>query len=160
MSQKFKVHFGESGAGSLAVSIGKNEQIVYFHASSFLYPSLWELIESLRSLINIEYKVNRQVVRWATEPIEYEFIFDRQYDRVSLEILEFSNSTRIKGVSKSIFKINESVESIVLPFWRALRELETRHDFERQWQRPFPKLEMKKLNREIDFLKKKFKKIN
>uniref|UniRef100_A0A0C1N5B2 Uncharacterized protein n=1 Tax=Tolypothrix bouteillei VB521301 TaxID=1479485 RepID=A0A0C1N5B2_9CYAN len=91
-------------------------------------------------------------MRWNTEPIEYEFIFSESDGQAQLEVVEYANSKRIKGKSQTVFHLNGSRKFLVLPFWRALRDVETRIAFEQKWQRSFPKLGMQQLGQQIQHL--------
>jgi hypothetical protein len=147
MCHRFKVRFGKPEKGSITVDIKSMEQQLLFIASSIPYNSFFELVDALIVLIN---GYSETIVRWNTEPIEYEFNLSRNNDEITLEVVRFPDSRKIQSQGEVVFRINDSYELIVLPFWRALRQMEFCDNFEEQWGRTWPKREMMLLNKLIE----------
>lgn len=146
MYQNFCVRFGDANHGWLPVILITNEQEFSFAASYVPYDSLSQLVEALSLFLKTSAS---KVVIWNTEPIEYEFIFSECDDQAQIEVFEYAGSQRIQGTDKAVFKFSGSRQSLAIPFWRALRDIETRVDFEQKWQRSFPKHGMQLLRQQI-----------
>lgn len=146
MPQILQVRFGIAQHGSMPVKITNSNRQICFTASYVPYDSMLELIDAL--ILSLKGH-NQKIARWNTEPIEYEFIFSRNCEHLTLDILNFPDCRRKQSQGELLLKVCDSPIAIVLPFWRALREVENRSSFEQQWQRVFPKREMRLLEEGI-----------
>ncbi|BAY27819.1 hypothetical protein NIES2100_76450 [Calothrix sp. NIES-2100] len=150
MLQTFKVCFRCLSHAWIAVELLSQEQQLSFIASYTPYNSFLELIDALLVFLK---RSDRTVVRWNTEPIEYEFQFYNHGQQAILDILKLRDCWTNRLANELVLRINSSHLSIVLPFWRALRHLQTDSNFEQQWGRAFPQREMKLLGECIQFYK-------
>ncbi|BAY76926.1 hypothetical protein NIES25_33840 [Nostoc linckia NIES-25] len=146
MYKNFCVRFGDVNHGWLTVKLITQEQELSFAASYTPYDSLSELVDGLSLFLQTGAS---KLVRWNTEPIEYEFIFSKCDEQAQLQVLEYASSQQNQGTAKAVFKFSGSRESLTLAFWRALRDLETRVGFEQEWHRSFPKHGMQLLGQQI-----------
>ncbi|MEH1943425.1 MAG: hypothetical protein V7L01_24835 [Nostoc sp.] len=146
MSENFRVRFGDINHGWMPVNLITNEQKFSFIASYIPYDSLAELVEALSLFLQLGYS---KIVRWNAEPIDYEFLFSESNEQAMLRVIEYTNQLRVKNAKEVVFTFSGSRISLVIPFWRALRDIETRHGFEQKWQRPFPKQGMQLLKEQI-----------
>lgn len=146
MSENFRVSFGDVKHGWMPVNLITNNQQFSFIASYTPYDSIAELVEALSSFIQRGYP---KIVRWNTEPTEYEFIFSESNNQGMLKVLEYTNRQKFQNLEQIVFTFCSSRVLLVIPFWRALRDVETRYNFEKNWQRAFPKREMQLLKEQI-----------
>ncbi|HEX2914611.1 MAG TPA: hypothetical protein VH186_27665 [Chloroflexia bacterium] len=140
MTEKLLIQFSEGNSGWLKVQIHSNETIVTFTASYVPYDSIYELTKGLSTFLSVG---SNQRVSWNTEPIEYDFLFSKSGDKIRFEIVEYADNRRLTGTGKTVFNITGTVDSIVVPIWRALRNLEYSDYFEQEWKHKFPHQEMK-----------------
>lgn len=152
MYLSFRVSFSKPEHGSMIVEVGCKEKNLFFVASYLPYCSIFDLVEGLIMFIKTS---DTRIIKWNTEPVEYEFIFAKFENKTTFEVKRFPDSRRNEfEIDEVLFRKNGSDKSIVIPFWRALRRLETYSDFENNWRRVFPKREMELLNKYIRDLKK------
>jgi len=84
-----------------------------------------------------------EIVSWNTEPIEFDFEFERSGDQIRLEIRKYrdhSRSRRSKG-GELVAVVESDVETVVNAIWRGLRRLQghmTGSDFATAWGHDFP----------------------
>jgi hypothetical protein len=158
MNKPFRVSFNSPQSGWMSLSLKEGEQGLVAAVSYTPYDSLRALIEALRAML--EESSQQLTVKWNCEPDELDFQLRAEADRVSLEVLHFPDHRRIKGTSRTLFSLTGPKLELCLPFWRALRSLhrdiET-DEFDRNWQRPFPKSEMQHLTESVRAFKRKAK---
>ena len=150
MSDSFRVRFGIMLADTLPVTLDAGNDHLSFLASPIPYDSLADLLSALITVLVAD---SVQIaVRWNTEPIEYDFEFSVENSSILLRIEEFPDSTRQRNTGQVVFSVHGSRAAIVLPFWRALRTMESKNHG--MWQRhhPFPTSDMRKLERHIQQL--------
>lgn len=139
---KLRVNFGKPAYGWIRITLQHGERSLGFSAS-YIYNSLFPLVEALLRLKDTSGEAN---VAWQCEPVEYEFRFVRQCDRITLQVLLFPNPRRsIFDAPEPELSIAGDYGEICLPFWRALRQLQGRfpeQEWETHWQRPFPTREL------------------
>ena len=151
MSDSFRVRFEDISAGGLPVTLDAADEHLSFLASPIPYDSLAELVTALITVLAADTAQN--TVRWNTEPVEYEFQFSIKNGGILLIIEQFPDSTRQDNTGQIAFTVHGSRIAIVLPFWRALRNMESKDG--EIWQRyhPFPTSDMRKLGQHIQRLK-------
>jgi len=88
------------------------------------------------------------LVRWNEEPDESELCFERTQDQVAWTLYQL-RPTSAGGVERNAeVCIEGSVEAIIRPFWKALRDLQTRYapeEYVTRWHHPFPARDMEQL---------------
>jgi len=146
--RKFKVSFDEPVHGWIAITISIGEEEFRLIPSHTPYDSITELAVALNKILE---GYSEAVARWNEEPAEYEFVF-----RVCGESLNFDicDVARIQGGVRRIpvFSFGGPRNQLLIPFWRALRELQGRYDpseYERRWNESFPTREMEVLTQRI-----------
>jgi hypothetical protein len=139
MAESLKIYFRKISNGWLRVQIQFEEALFSFTASSVPNDSIYELAKGLFIFASTH---TIQTIKWNTEPVEYDFVFTHDSEKASFEIVEYADSRRLKGTGTPRFATNGTLKSLVVPFWRALRELENNEQFEQQWKHPFPQKEM------------------
>jgi len=150
MSDTFRVRFGDMLISGLPVTLDAGNDHLSFLASPIPYDSLADLVTALITVL-VAHTI-QIAVRWNTEPIEYEFQFSVENDSILLRIEEFPDSTRQRNTGQIVFTVHGSRAAIVLPFWRALRAMESMNHGTWQRHHPFPTSDMRKLDRHIQQL--------
>ncbi|MDX2039881.1 MAG: addiction module protein [Acidobacteriota bacterium] len=145
-----KVRFEAVKSGWMTVRLESPEQTLSFSPSYTPYDSIAELINALYDFLSWSESETKSVVRWNEQPNEYEFVFVNAGEKAGLTISEISE--RVSGrVREAVFSISDSHLQIALPFWRALRDLQTNpfHNYEAEWRRQFPSREMDALTDKV-----------
>jgi hypothetical protein len=91
------------------------------------------------------------------EPAESDWTLFRIQDALVFSIVRYPDMRRGRGVGRKVVETSGALLEVVLPFWRALKELESRRleeHFKRHWSRSFPTEELEKLTVEIERLQK------
>ena len=148
MTAKLKVTFGDPHYGWLTVRVAWGDPAVSFDAS-YVHNSLWDLAVALHSLLLVEGQAR---VVWNTEPVEYEMRFKRSGDTVHFELVEFPDYGRANVAGQTHVTLLGTYNDICRPFWRALRELQSRYseqEFQQLMQMPFPTSEVEKLTQAL-----------
>jgi hypothetical protein len=154
MNQKLRVSLEspQHGFMSLRLSSGKESFVaVVSHAP---YDSLRDLIEALSSVLTGD---GEAIVKWNSEPEEYDFKLAANGDFVQLDIIRYPDHRRLTADSGKVFSFRGSKLDTCLPFWKELRDLHRRtiqDEFARQWRREFPEHETQELTKKIRSLKR------
>jgi hypothetical protein len=118
------------------------EQAVSYMPNDFL-------LELTEALLHVLRGPGEWVACMNQEPGEIEWRFFRVQDGVVLSLVAFPDQKRIKGTGEKIFECSGYPLDIVLPLWRGLSELSTRHKeehFRKHWCHPFPESEICRLS--------------
>jgi hypothetical protein len=116
------------------------------------YDSISELANALLGTLD-GYK--RNIVHWNDEPVEHEFVFALSNSNVDFTVYRIREVIEGK-VRDQVFSFSGSIYDVIWPFWKALREMESRlskEEYERQWREPFPARETAELGKRIRKLK-------
>jgi hypothetical protein len=139
VSSLFEVAFTEPGAGWIGLRVTA-EDVLFDDSFSHIYPSLEQLCGALCDAIA---GVQARRVTFLLEPAELELVIsptDEETAHLAADL--YSDSRRFPGARSSrLFEFHAPPSAIALPFWRALRRLQTylpMSDFEREWHDPFP----------------------
>jgi hypothetical protein len=151
MSSRFHVRFKKPIADGLPIKLQTGDAILSFIASHTPYDSLSELVVALITVAASKYV--HALVRWSTEPIAYEFHFAGDSSAITLTVLRYPSHSRQRDRRQIVFAVSGQRSDIVLPFWRALRQIESQRITVEQWQHPFPSSELQKLGVHIEQLK-------
>lgn len=138
--ETLRVRFDGPSNGWLTLSTAAGEQrwevVVSYTPNDFLL----ELVTALLSCA--DYENTTFVAHANAEPDVYLFAFLRRDEHVSFAVLEKASPDRV-------FSVNGTFETVVVPFWRALRRLQTTF-IQHQWQWSFPQREMAALTAAVD----------
>lgn len=139
MSSLFEVAFTEPSAGWIGLRVTA-EGALFDDSFSHIYPSLEQLCAALCDAIA---GVQARRVTFLLEPAELELVISPTgVETAHLAADLYSDSRRFPGArSTRLFEFRAPPSAIALPFWRALRRLQTylpMTDFEREWREPFP----------------------
>lgn len=130
--------------GRLPVLLDRNDGNLSFFASPSADDSLGDLVRALIRIMSPG--TVHASVQWNAEPVEYEFRFDGDAKQTTLTVSQWPNQRRLLEKGKTVFTVKGSREEIVLPFWRALRELEDHSSESWDWSSPFPASDMRELS--------------
>ena len=151
MPDDFHVRFGDMLAAGLPITLDAADKHLSFVASPLPYDSLADLITALITVLAAD---SVQIaIRWNTEPVEYEFQFSLKHGTILLRIEQFPDTTRQHITGQFAFTAHGSREAIVLPFWRALRNIESKDHAIWQQYHPFPTKDLRNLDQHIQRLK-------
>jgi hypothetical protein len=115
------------------------------------FDSLDELVGTLHGLTTYE---DRKAVRISEEPEISELRFERVNSTMDLVVCRRASIQHRR--CRMLLNTRGSTLEMCLPFWRALRNLQTRfseREFELLWHRPFPTSEMEQLTAHLDHLR-------
>ena len=145
MGSRLKVQFDDPQHGWMALTIQSDVGVATLNMSVVGFDTLDEMVEALHALITGDHY---RSVRIMEEPTVCELQFRREDGTMRLELHRlFPRNHR-----QTIFGDSGSIAEICLPFWRALRNLQTRfstEEFGVRWHRPFPLSGMEKLNADV-----------
>jgi len=134
---RIQVTLSDPEHGWIVLTVRHGEHVVVIDVSD-VYPSLTMLTQALLSLLTLE---SEQIVTWTCEPTEYDMVFSRNEDTISLDILTFSDSERSVFMQNTVLSVSGGYSDICLPFWRSLRGLQgrfTRDELSERWTEEFP----------------------
>jgi hypothetical protein len=145
MGSRLKVQFDDPQHGWMALTIRSDVGVATLNMSYVGFDTLHEMVDALHALILGDHY---RSVRIMEEPTVCELQFHRQDDIMRLELHRLSP----RNHRQTIFGDSGRFVEICLPFWRALRNLQTRfstEEFGARWHRPFPLSDMEKLNADV-----------
>ena len=147
-----KIIFENLHIGWIGFRVLNNEKLIIQDSFSYTpYDSLGDLIDILDIMWKSVFEVHKIVILH-NEPKEYELSFSKKDDVISLEIRHYEDNRRMSPPHEPLFYITGDYKKICLPFWRALRRLQSEHTAEelsRKWKRSFPVLELDELTRNL-----------
>jgi hypothetical protein len=144
--QRLHVAFDEPSAGWLAIEVRAGDQRVHENFS-YIYPTLPNLCAALCDVLG---GGPSRRVTFLLEPDELELtIAPEGQTEMIWRVRTLRDPYRTLTPAPSL-ELRGAAASIVLPFWRALRRLQTRSTpttFIERFREPFPELEMAALTR-------------
>ena len=154
MNQKLRVSLESPQHGFMSLRLSSETERFVAVVSHAPYDSLRDLIESLCNALAGDYDT---IVKWNSEPEEYDFRLAARDDSIKLDIVRYPDHRRLAESSSIVFSFGGSKLDACLPFWKELRGLHRRiaqDEFDRQWRREFPETEMQELTKRIRSLKR------
>jgi hypothetical protein len=109
----------------------------------------------VNALLKVLDGYDKAIVRWNDEPVEHEFVFEPKGNHVDFRVY-LLKETLLGKEREQVFTFSASAYDAVWPFWKALRDMESRQSretYEKQWRDPFPEREMVELTNRIKELK-------
>ena len=151
-AHRLKIDLGRPEHGWLSVDLSFGDQRYSFYPSRVPYDSIPELVNSLLSLFD---GYDRVIVHWNDEPVEHEFVFEQKGGIVNFLVYILNRS--VAGINpEQVFCFSDSTWNVLWPFWKALRDMQSRQsleEYEKHW-RPFPDREMTELTKRVKELKR------
>ena len=154
MNQKLRVSLESPQHGFMSLRLSSGKESFVAVVSHVPYDSLRDLIEALCNVMASDGEV---IVKWNSEPEEYDFKLAARDDSIKLDIVRYPDHRRLTAASSNVFSFRGSRLDACLPFWKELRGLHRRiaqDEFDRQWRREFPESEMQELTKQIRALKR------
>jgi hypothetical protein len=154
MKQKLRVSLESPQHGFMSLRLSSGKESFVTVVSYTPYDSLRDLIDALLSVLTGDCDA---IVKWNSEPEEYDFKLAARDDSVQLEIIRYPDHRRLAEASSNVFSFSGSRMETCWPFWKELRGLRSRSaqdEFERQWRREFPEREMQELTKRIRSFKR------
>jgi hypothetical protein len=151
-SEKLKVDLDHPESGWLRVELAFGDQQYFFYPSHAPYDSVTELVNALLKTLD---GYDKAVVRWNDEPVKHEFVFEPKGKQIDFRVYIINEITDRKD-REQVFTFNGSRYDVIWPFWKALRDMESRQgkeEYEEQWRDPFPEREMAELTRRVKEMK-------
>lgn len=147
--------FGTASHGWLPIDLEVDGIQLHFEASYIPRDLIFELIGALSRALSRE---GTFVAPMNEEPTESEWTFFRIQDALVFSIVRYPGSSVFegRGVGKKIVETSGMLLEIVLPFWEALSDLESRslqEHYKRNWTQAFPTDALEKLTLQIQQLK-------
>lgn len=153
MADNFEVSFNSPQCGWMSVGFKTRER--EFHTTTAYTPhseALVEIMESVLSLLNPPTERDEFTVKWSRNPEVYDFVFKRQTDGVSFEVVEFPTHSRIAEEKETVFVYRGKPTEIAKAFYKTFAQLyEDREtdEFEANWHQPFPVREFENLKQRV-----------
>jgi len=147
MPSLLEVAFSQPASGWIGLRVTA-PGVLYEDTFSHIYPTLEQLCGAL---CDATAGVQSRRVAFPLEPAELELRFspvDGEGARLTADV--YPDHRRYpEARSSRAFELSAHRAALVLPFWRALRRLQTclpAADFEREWREPFPEGAMASLS--------------
>ena len=148
-----KVYLKNLNHGWIDLIIKDELFIILDNRFSYIYNFLEDLLDGLYQLNNM-HTISTKIILFG-EPFAYELVFNKEDDVVNFKLFFIENYTGVQYPDKLIYEKVGNFKEICLPFWRALRTLQSRYnqkEFNELWQREFS---YQKLERLSQIIKKK-----
>src|SRR5688500_18848446 len=127
--EKVKIKFARILYGSMPVGLYIGNQSLNFVAShSIHHDSITDLVHALSAFLSTDGKC---CVTFWDSPSEYEFTFHKDEDEGHLTVTLYPNHKRVEGTGTELIAVTETPANIALPFWRAIKDLESREEIEK-----------------------------
>ena len=148
MTQTLRVSLESPQSGWMSLGMSDGEQRLAFVAAHAPHDSVRDLIEGLAALLS---GARRVTVRWNAEPEGYDLHLWADGRLVELEVVRYPDRRDARAGS-SVFTARGEHLDVILPIWRALRDLHrrvTEDEFAKNWRREFPETEMRRLTKMV-----------
>lgn len=149
MNQELRVSLESPQHGFMSLRLSAGLESFVAVVAHEPYDSLRDLIKALCEALAGDGDI---IVKWNSEPEEYDFKLAAHDDAVQLDIIRYPDHRRLAEASSTVFSFRGSRLETCWPFWKELRDLHRRtaqDEFDRQWRREFPESEMKELTKRI-----------
>jgi hypothetical protein len=150
--QRLKIDLGQPRHGSLDVELSAGDRTYKFFPSYTPYDSIGELARALLVVLNGD----KAIARWNDEPDEHEFIFEPQENQIMFQVNFIPDPvvTRrgLKREPEQVFIFTSSAYEVIRPFWKALRDLQSRQsreEFKERWRGEFPERDVMELTERL-----------
>ena len=146
MTRTLKVSLESPQSGWMSLGLSDGEQNLAFVAAHKPYDSVRDLIEGLSALLAGAGDVT---VKWNAEPEGYDLHLSCDGVQVELEVVRYPDR-RPARAGRSVFTARGAALDVILPIWRALRDLRRRvsdDEFAKNWRREFPEAELRRLTK-------------
>lgn len=149
MLTKLKVSFSDPEHGWISLTVNYNLESFNVDVADVPSDSLLNLTAALHNLFLYD---GQAAVTWHGEPIEYDMLFSRNDTNIILKIYEYPDHRRGSERGKRVCVISGAYDDVCLPFWRALKNLQSRFvlwELSTHWTYPFPSKQIDSLTSTI-----------
>jgi hypothetical protein len=132
-TQRLKINLGRPEDGWLSAELNLGDQVYKFNPSYVPYDSINELVNALLKILD---GYDKAIVRWNDEPVEHELVFETKDGQMDLRVY-LINETVIGKQPEEVFNFSGSAYEVIWPFWKALRDMESRQsreEYEKHWR--------------------------
>ncbi|MEM1054222.1 MAG: hypothetical protein AAGI52_01745 [Bacteroidota bacterium] len=150
MSSVLRLRFGTAQHGWLPVLLEVEGQTHAFQASHVPFDFVGEVTEAASVFLSTGADT---LARMSEEPGMIDWRFGSEGERAVLRIVTFSSGTRTEAEGVVTAEVFGSSLGLVVPVWRALRDLESRvedEDYRLHWGEPFPSEALARLTTRIE----------
>jgi hypothetical protein len=145
MPEPLRVSFESPQSGWMSLRLRTGEREFVTVVAHRPYDSLRDLLAALAALVE---GGRRAEVRWNAEPEEFDFILSIEDDGgARLTVLRHADHNR-RDDGAEVFGYRGTLRDLCAPFCAELQTLGERgetDEFERNWRRPFPVTELRRL---------------
>ena len=142
MTERIHVQFERPRSGWMRARLRAGPSHLEVWASYTPHDSISDLAGALSLILKGGPEAH---VFWNEEPSGYEFRFVAEGSNVRLAVLSHADSRRTAG-GKEVLAVEGDRQGVCLPFWRALRRLESflpPDEYEAAWSHRFPHAKMR-----------------
>lgn len=142
-----KVKFENLEQGWIDFEIKDNSYVILSDRISYISNSLSDLVDSLYQL-SIKNIFETKII-FLAEPFAYELCFYKRGESIELKIFFIENYVNQRNYRILKYEIKGNRKNIAIPFWRALRGLQskyTQEEFNKLWQADFSYQKLEKLS--------------
>jgi hypothetical protein len=150
MSEPLNVSFESPQSGWMSLRLRAGEREFVTVVAHRPYDSLRELLAALASLLE---GADRAEVRWNAEPEEFDFVVSVEDDGAAHLSVKRHTSHDRRDDGAEVFGYRGTLRAVCAPFCAELQTLGERgetDEFERNWRRPFPSAELRRLCAALD----------
>lgn len=135
-----RIHFETPVHGWILVTFEDGEQILRLDVSHTPIDSLAPFAEIPLAFVERGEGIGRVHI----EPGTYDIVLRKEGDQALLEVFELQHFGELSGRGTLVFKAQDTPQTLLLMWWRALRNLESRFD-KVHWDFDFPTDAVKRL---------------
>jgi hypothetical protein len=153
MPGKLEVSFNSPQCGWM--SIGFEDGLGEFHTTTAHAPhelALPELLRILTALLDTDSPQNEYLLKWNRDPEEFDLRFQRNGERLLLEIYQYATDEREPGTRELVFVHDGTVGVVTAAFAATFDQLYADRDtdeFEFNWRQPFPFAEFEEFSSKV-----------
>lgn len=151
MPEKFEVSFNSPQCGWMSVGFRAGDR--EFHTTTAHSPHENALSELLLILTELTGDGDcRRVLKWNRDPEEFDIVFEKKADSVSIEIVEYPTAERDLSEAEIVFRHTARAKEIGEAFLVTFEQLYAERDadeFEENWHQPFPLAEFQKFRNDV-----------
>jgi hypothetical protein len=149
-NQRFHISLESPQCGWMALSVTGGEGFVRYGASYTPYDSLGDLLDSVTALLQGQDSI---IVKWETEPEQYDWHFQREGEQITLRIIYYPDHRRTRELAREVFVYSLPLIELARDIEAEVRELQERAErdvFESNWRREFPTAELAQLSAALE----------
>ena len=153
MNKELEVSFNSPQCGWM--SIGFDDGADEFHTTTAHAPYenvLSELLRILTDLLDVGSREFEEILKWNRNPEEFDFVFRKDKQHTTLEIIEYPTKLRDRKNAETVFRHTGGAREICEAFYETFTQLYAEREtdeFEQNWRQPFPVGEFEKFEQTV-----------